>query len=135
MRIVLDTNVFVSFALDSAGLRPLRRAWREDRFQILVSDVLIHEIKAVLGRPKLVRFLEDGARERLLAQIRDSGEWVALVEPYPEFSDSTDRYLLAMLRDSDADALITGDKVLLKLERFEGTPILSPAEFLRRLGG
>ena len=53
--------------------------------------------------------------------------------PHPDFSDPKDRYLLAMLRDSDAELLVTGDKTLLALESFDNKPILPPAGFLARL--
>lgn len=55
--------------------------------------------------------------------------------PHPNFSDPKDRYLLAMLRDSDAELLVTGNKVLLAVEHFEGKPILLPAAFLAHLKG
>ena len=56
-----------------------------------------------------------------------------MTKPFPEFGDPKDRYLLAMLRDSDAEALVTGDKALLVLDDFEGRPIISPADFLTSL--
>lgn len=55
-------------------------------------------------------------------------------QPFPEFGDPKDRYLLAMLKGSDAEALVTGDGALLELGAFENKLILTPADFLIRLG-
>ena len=38
-----------------------------------------------------------------------------------------------MLRDSDADALVTGDKALLALGGYVGKPILTPGDFMSLL--
>jgi predicted nucleic acid-binding protein len=52
---------------------------------------------------------------------------------FPDFPDPKDRYLLAMLRDGEADVLVTGDTLLLELKRFEEKPMISPAQFMALL--
>ena len=55
---------------------------------------------------------------------------IELTDPYPDFSDPDDRFLLAMVRDGGADVLVTGDRALLELNTFEGVPVVSAREFL-----
>ena len=134
MRIVLDSNVLVSMAIRSRRLQPLRDAWEGGRFTALVSAELLAETEDVLRRPKLATHLSTADVAPFLRLLRALGEPVSLTLPYPEFSDPKDRYLLAMLRDGDADLLVTGDKALLKMEQFEGKSILSAAAFVEGLG-
>ena len=133
MRVILDTNVYVSMAIRSVALEPLRGAWETKRFSTLISIYLLVEVEAVLKRTKFAPLISKAAAERFLERVAQLGEPTMLKLPHPDFSDPKDRYLLAMLRDSDAELLITGDKTLLALKSFDHKPILPPAGFLARL--
>ena len=56
MRVVLDANVFVSSILSGAGT-PARilDAWRDERFQLLISDAILDEMGRVLRYPKIAQ--------------------------------------------------------------------------------
>lgn len=133
MRVVLDSNVLVSFALRSEKLKPLQNAWRAGRFTLLTSPYLLAEVEDVLGREKFARYLSPDARRQFLEDLRMLGMTVQPRQPFPDFEDPKDRYLLAMLKGSDAEVLVTGDKALLALGAVAGKPILSVSEFIRRL--
>jgi uncharacterized protein len=133
MRVVLDTNVFVSMAIRSTKLQPLRDAWETERFTALMTTYLLSEVEDVLTRPKLARYLGAGDIKTFIDLMTTLGEAVTLNQPHPEFRDPKDRYLLAMLRDGGADVLVTGDRLLLELEEFEEKPIMNPANFLKSL--
>lgn len=133
MRVIFDTNVFVSFALGSRALAPLQNAWQTGRFTVLVSTYLLAEIEDVLKRPKLAPYLDLDDIEAFLELVTLLGEAVIVKQPFPEFSDPKDRYLLAMLRDGEGDVLVTGDAALLELETFEGKTIVNPTAFITRL--
>lgn len=133
MQVVLDSNVLVSFALRSSKLKPLQDAWRAKRFSSLVSPYLLAEVEDVLGREKFARYVTLEDRARFVQDVRALSEVVRPRQPFPEFGDPKDRYLLAMMRDGDAEALVTGDKRLLDLGDFESKPVISPAELLASL--
>ena len=135
MLVVLDSNVLVSFALRSRALKPLQDAWRAERFSSLVSPYLLAEVEDVLGRAKFVPYLSAEDRAQFVRDLLAFSEVVRPRQPFPEFEDPKDRYLLAMLRDSDAEGLVTGDKALLALGDFEGKPTISPSDFLAHLTG
>lgn len=135
MRVVLDTNVLVSMAIRSTKLQPLRNAWETRRFTTLITTYLLSEVEDVLTRPKLARYLDAEDIEAFMEQVTTLGEAVTLKQPHPEFRDPKDRYLLAMLRDGEADILVTGDSLLLELKTFEEKPIMNPTEFLTLLEG
>jgi uncharacterized protein len=135
MRVVFDTNVFVSFALGSRALAPLQTAWLAKQFTVLISSYLLTEVDNVLARNKFAAHVSQEDREELLSDIKALAEAVVVKQPFPEFRDPKDRYLLAMLRDGEADVLVTGDILLLELKEFEEKPILNPADFLKLLEG
>ncbi len=51
MRVVLDTNVFVS-ALLGGKLQAVIDAWRAGDFQLIVTDEIVREYLTVLRRPR-----------------------------------------------------------------------------------
>ena len=54
IRAVLDANVIVSAILNPNGTpAAILRAWRDEAFQLLVSDAILVELERVLLYPKL----------------------------------------------------------------------------------
>lgn len=136
LRVVLDTNVLISLALAQRGpLLELREAWEAGRFGVLVAPPLLNEVRGVLERPKIATRLSRERRDGLLLRLERLTEPVACLEPYPEFPDPADSFLLAMVRDGGADVLVTGDGALLALGSFGGAGILSARAFAEHFGG
>ena len=118
-------------ALAKGGsLETLWRSWQARRFEVLSSPPLIAEVNDVLQRPKLAKLLSQTRLEAMLADLEVLTLPIELTDPYPDFSDPDDRFLLAMVRDGGADVLVTGDRALLELNTFEGVPVVSAREFL-----
>jgi putative PIN family toxin of toxin-antitoxin system len=107
-------------------------AWRQARFDVVMSREQLTEIARVLGYPKIERVLhwDRDTLERFLKQLYlrcimvDTGDVIAVVP-----ADPNDDPILAALLAAEADWLVTGDSDLLALrERF---PIVTPHEFAR----
>lgn len=134
MRVVLDTNVLVSALLAKGGtMETVWTTWRSGRFDVLACEELFVEVREVLERPKLRRLLTRRGVDSLLDALRTTGVAVALREPYPSAPDPDDDFVLALVRDGAADALVTGDAALIDLGTFEGAPIIRPIEFVDAL--
>jgi uncharacterized protein len=133
LRVVLDTNVLVS-GLAYPGSIPGRivNLWRQGGIEVVSSRYILDEIARVL--PRLSRLAMSPGEVRDLV---DSLLFLAdVIEPDgeldPDLRDSADQQVLATLRVSQAEYLITGDKDLLALaERY---PIVTPAAFWDRHG-
>jgi uncharacterized protein len=130
MRVVLGTNVLVSMAIRSTKLQRLRNAWETGRFTALVMTYLLSEVEDVLTRPKLSRYFDQEDIGAFIELVTTLGAAVTLKQPHPEFRDPRDRFLLAMLRDGEADVVVTGDIRLLELKTFEDKPIINPTTFM-----
>jgi putative PIN family toxin of toxin-antitoxin system len=136
MRVILDTNVLISLSLGGGPtIKRIGAAWLSGELTLLLSKELLEEFARVAHRPHLVgRFESPDAIQEFVDDLRAAGELVAITESYPEAPDEADRFLLALARASAAEALVTGDKALLALGRFEDTLIISPRVFSERLG-
>lgn len=127
MRVVLDTNVLVAaFVARGACSEVFERVITEHR--LIVSSWLLEELRRVL----VAKLELDPSRcRRAMELVRRSGE---LIDPRPLATpicrDPDDDNVLALVRDGNADRLVTGDADLLVQESFETIPITTPRSFL-----
>ncbi len=89
------------------------------------------EVKAVLSRDYFTQRISKEDQKAFLNDVLQQSEIVQVKLPHPEFRDPKDRYLLAMLRDTNANLLVTGDKALLDLDRYMDKPIITPNYFMQ----
>lgn len=135
MKVVIDTNVLLSGLMSPQGA-PGRvvAAWREARFDLVLSMEQLGEIARVLTYPKIQRVLrwDDSRIEQFLKQLYVRAELADLRGVAVEaLGDPADEPILAALVASQADVLVTGDAQLLKLR--DRHPIQTPAQFAGRL--
>ena len=131
MKVVLDTNVLVSALIFPGG--PPEIVYRmalERRIELVTSPVLLAE----LGRVLVDKFgwsVEHA--EVAVAQIARVGTVVLPTERIDEITDdpADDRVLEAALT-GDAELIVSGDRHLLRLDRWRGIQVVRPADFERR---
>lgn len=126
LRVVIDTNVFVSAFIWGGNPEKIIKAWLKGKFVLLISPILLAEILLVLERL--------GMDVREIQQTRDILERHGLkVSPSKKITlcrDPKDDAVLDLCAVGKADYLITGDKDLLQIKKFKETEILQPKEFL-----
>lgn len=141
--VVIDTNLLISALISKGNSSPYKivKAWRNDRFFLVVSEDIIDEVRNVFRRDKIYKkykILQD-EREEFIAELKNSTNPVKSVRitKLPIHSrDRKDDILLACALAGNCDYLITGDEDLLVLNRREelGTlKIIKAAEFLNIL--
>lgn len=135
---VLDTNVLVSAAIFANGIPSQIIERAEEDFIWLTSEYILGETGDVLSRKhiqtKYRQRVTASRREEFLAQVRGAA---VLVEVKSAISavrkDLKDNPVLACAKDGSANYVVTGDRHLLDLGRYEDIEIISPAQFLRIL--
>ena len=134
MRAVLDANVFVSALINTRGVpRQLVDLWRDDAFDLLISDPILDEVGRVLRYPKVAalhKLSEPGLGEFLML-LREESHVVESVERLHVSPDEPDNRYIECAVAGGADYLVTGDKMhLLPIGEYRGIRIVSPAAFL-----
>lgn len=131
MRVMLDTNIFISMIFfPSAQTRELAKRLT-DSHQIVVCDYVIEELTLVTERkfPAKRKFLDRFFLELpfelvYTPKVLDEGE-------FPDMRDTKDAPILATAILEEIDVFLTGDKDFLVLD-VETPEILTMAEFLQR---
>jgi len=87
----------------------------------------------VLRREKFRRYLTIDEVEQYVAGLASQAETHANPEQVtPIARNPSDDYLIALAREAEADAIVSGDADLLVLEHLE-LPIVSPSRFVDEL--
>jgi len=133
LRAVLDTNAVLSGLLGRHTAPLLQAVW-DERFTPILSRALLEELIDVLSRPTWQPVLVARRTKRLLRWLRHAAVLVKSTPKVTVCRDPEDNMLLACAWAGRADYLVTGDLDLRSLRVFRGTRIVTPAEFLRRLG-
>jgi putative PIN family toxin of toxin-antitoxin system len=128
VRVVFDTNIFVSALVLPRGRadEALRRIL-DGRDDLIVSRPIIKELLDVLAR-KFRRDGEDLARVAVF--VADLGEIVETRRRLRVFIDEPDNRILECAIAGDADAIVTGDRAMLKLEQYRDIRILTLRSYL-----
>jgi len=137
LKIVLDTNVFVSALINPRG-KPAQilNYVFENKIRLFTSPSIIEELERVLSYPKLVK--RHGLEKQELKKfVSDLLSILSLVEGKKAIEviaeDPADNNYLSCVVDAKADFIVSGDIHLLNLREYEGIQIITPAQFLEML--
>lgn len=136
MRALIDTNLFISYALTPDGtgsIQTIFNALVDGQFTLLVPEALLDEIARTLEQKAhlYARINPEQARE-LVSLVKVLGEEIPrITQPLPAVTrDPKDDYLLAYALVGAADYLVTGDKDLLVLaDQIQEIDIVTPSTF------
>lgn len=140
IRVVLDTNVFISASIAKLPSPPLiiYHAFISQQFLNITSQAILEEIEEVLRREHIVKIhkFTTEQRQAFLEQLtRLSYITTSLVVAEKSIikdDHSDDKFLIAAV-EGNADYIVSGDHHLLDLKAFEKIPILTPKEFVIKL--
>ena len=137
LKIVLDSNVFVSALINPRG-KPAQilNYVFENKIRLFTSPSIIEELERVLSYPKLVK--RHGLEKQELKEfVSDLLSILSLVEGKKALEliaeDPADNNYLSCALDAKADFIVSGDIHLLNLREYEGIQIITPAQFLKML--
>ena len=134
MRIVLDTNIFISALIGKGFRQRLTRVFDDSSIVILTDETLFMEIEDVSARPKISKYINPTERGDFLAYLKSRCEQIVVTSVVTVSPDPDDNFLLSLSKDWQAEYLVTGNKRdLLDLEEFVGTKIITLTEFLASL--
>jgi len=137
VKVVLDTNVYVSAAISSGAPRELFQHWiNGSDFEVLICPRLMGEITEVLlERPALRRWISLADAHLFIHQVQE----LATTLPDPSevaqlLRDLNDDFIIHFAQEQDANFVITGDK---DFEGWDGASprVVGPRTFVTLLEG
>jgi uncharacterized protein len=136
MRVLCDTNIFVSYLLTPRKAGPIHSLMQGaflGEFTLLVPEDVLQELaQKVKGKKYLTGRIRVGDLDELATLLGGVAEVIPkITTPIPAVTrDPKDDYLLAYALVGEADLLVTGDEDLLTIKQVEQTKIITPRQFI-----
>ena len=128
MRVVLDTNIFISAVL-GGRLAVIVDEWKAGKFKLIVTDAIAREYLEVMNRPKFK--ISQGEIVAISDYLLQLGEFVTSEEEiHVILVDPTDNKFLEAALAGKVDFIVSGDNHLLELKSFREIPIITAREFI-----
>jgi len=131
LKIVLDTNVFISGVFFTGPPFKILEAWRDDKLKIVISREILDEYyrvsKALSAQFPLIDL------NPILELLTIKAELISIENlPEPICDDPDDDKFIACAISSKSKLIISGDKHLLKVSGYQGIKIIRPQVFVNR---
>jgi uncharacterized protein len=129
VKVILDTNVFVSGVFFSGPPYQILKAWRGGRLELVMSSDILDEYRRV------ATILAEGFSPVNLQGILEFVEKEAVFFDAPTLpeqvcDDPDDDKFLACALASDTKIIVSGDKHLLRVSGYRDIEVLKPKAFL-----
>lgn len=133
MRVVIDTNIFVS-SFFGGNPRRIIDLWKDGRITLCLSKDILDEYVAVLQR---IGLRGEGEIKELLTLFA-KGFNILFTAKTPKLravkGDPEDDKFIACAVALRAEVIITGDKAMETMKEYMGIKILTPRQFLETYG-
>src|SRR5438445_5841094 len=130
MRIVVDTNVFISAGLKEKSLPGMAAHVVAESDLLLKSTITKRELFVTLARPRLAPLIPPRFRN-WLSELLAAAELVTITDRITACRDPKDDKFLELAVNGHADIVVSGDADLLTLNPFREIPIVTPATFVQ----
>ncbi|MXW00582.1 MAG: putative toxin-antitoxin system toxin component, PIN family [Holophagales bacterium] len=129
VKVVLDTNVFVSGVFFGGTPGRVLEAWRNGKAEVVLSREIVEEYVRV-GEELADRFPAVDLRPAL--ELLAVSATLVPSPPLPESvsRDTDDDKFLACALAAGADYVVSGDRDLLDVSSYKGVVVLSPRDFV-----
>lgn len=130
IKIVVDTNVFISAFLGSKNAKFLLKEIINDEFELVMSEIQLNEIETVLKRPKFEKYILHSEVDEFLSCLSLKTIVPAIYEAIKDCRDEKDNMILEEAVYGNAKYIITGDEDLLVLNPYRWVNIVTIKGFL-----
>lgn len=129
MKIILDTNVFISGIFFSGPPYQILKAWRDEKIQIVISPEILDEYQRV-GETLTAEFPEIEIYP-FLELLTAKAELIS-TKRFPVYicEDPDDDKFLSCAIASRTKLIISGDKHLLNVSGYQGIKVIRPRQFI-----
>jgi uncharacterized protein len=129
MRVVLDTNVFISGVFFSEPPYAILQAWRDDALKLIISPEIFQEYQRV-SEELSTQFPQIDLFE-MLDLMSTKGEMIdAGTLPDQISADADDDKFLACAVAGSVGYIVSGDKHLLDVAKYRNVTVVKPRQFV-----
>ena len=133
MRVVVDTNAFISAALFEGRTAALLTLWQNRKIRPVLSAEILDEYLRVLAYPKF-KLTQKEIRSIINRELLPYSVAVKPRAKIKVATDPDDNKFIEAAISGKAKFLISGDQALIAVKRVRNVQIISTTDFLDRYG-
>lgn len=133
IKIVIDTNIFVSAFLGSKNAKLIVKEIINNEFLLIMSAEQLREVREVLQRPKFSKYITTGEVEELISLLSMKVIIPAIYEKINDCRDPKDNIIFEEAVYGNAQYIITDDEDLLVLNPYKWIKILNLRDFITEM--
>ena len=133
IKVVIDTNIFISAFLGSKNAKLLLKEIINDEFILIMSTEQLNEIREVLNRPKFEKYITPGEIDELVTLLSMKISIPAIYDKIKDCRDIKDNMILEEAVYGNAQYIITGDEDLLVLNPYRWIKIVNLKDFITEI--
>ena len=133
IKVVIDTNIFISAFLGSKNAKLLLKEIINDEFILIMSTEQLNEIREVLNRPKFEKYITPGEIDELVTLLSMKISIPAIYDKIKDCRDIKDNMILEEAVYGNAQYIITGDEDLLVLNPYRWIKIVNLKDFIKEI--
>ena len=127
MKVILDTNVFISGVFFSGPPSKILGAWKKRAIQLVITPSIFEEYRRVAN--ELSKQFSTVDISSILELVAINADMVPDTKlPYPVCTDPDDDKFLACAISAKAKFICSGDKALLKTSGHRNIKVLNPSD-------
>jgi putative PIN family toxin of toxin-antitoxin system len=131
LKIVLDTNVFISGIFWSGSPYTILKAWKKGRIELVVSESILEEYRRVAS--ELTERYPGIDMSYWIERVSIAATVVNVpAQSAPICKDPDDDKFILCASAADRAIVISGDKHLLDENGYQGIEVLKPQDFVRK---
>jgi len=131
MKVVLDTNVFISGVFFDGPPFQVLETWRDGKAQLVISPAILEEYRRVAN--ELAEQFPGVDLTAILELVAINSELVSPDNlPRAVCDDPDDDKFPACAIAGSSKLILSGDKHLLKVSGYKGIEVIKPREFIER---
>ena len=131
MKVIIDTNVFVSGIFFRGPPYQILKAWRDDKIELVISPDILDEYRRV-GEILAENHPAIDLAPILTLVIQYADVVSAPPLPDPVCQDPDDDKFLACALASGSVIIVSGDKHLLEVSGYRGIEVIKPRDFVNK---
>lgn len=115
--IAVDTNIWIStFLTPHSFAATLEKEWHAERFRVVISPPLVHELTNVLARPRLRSKYKytDAESSKFVYSITMLAEWVEIPQTLKVVRDPKDNHLIETALIGKAIYIVSRDEDIVR---------------------
>ncbi len=136
LKLVLDTNTFVSAFFWEGNEAELFRKIEQREAKLYITSEILKEVEEVIKRPKFDQVMKNAGLtpDQIMQKIVSLSHLVIAPKLNIEVCrDEKDDKFLECAESAKADYLVSGDEDLLSLKEYKGIPIIRTLRILQLL--